>query len=396
MSLTFGVVRAALSFVIGIVLLVLGVQAWADTIGFQGHAAPARARVIGNRRYVDDKGNVSFCPVLSFRTAVGRAITVQGDNVCQDTPFPHGVSMAIHYRTDRPSTVEVDGFAGTWFNPVVFTALGLLLTIAPAVYARRTWRATHPKPVRIVTGTGDDTTDGPLWAVPTGRPLGEDYIARLLAQPVHASAASRAPSDDDLAAYDAVLSAVPDDPRDEHLYAALKGRILALYRRGDNWRALDDMKRFAALYRDTPDRDHWAYVYDLPGVWYVPHSEAMYHYAGGVLALFLDDDEAALDELRRSVAIEPAYAAAYQVLGIAYDRNGDAAAATRAYEQAVRLDPGSAPALYGLALLCARRHDTNKARDYLERAIAADPADSRYQAARDSLSARSAGRSSTL
>ena len=146
------------------------------------------------------------------------------------------------------------------------------------------------------------------------------------------------------------------------------------------------------MYCAAPDHDRWDFFYDIPGVWYVPHSEARSHYVGGLLALFFGDDEAALDDLRRSVDIEPDYAAAHQVLGIAYDRNGDGEAALRAYMRAVRLDPTSAPALYGLALLYARRHDTRKAHDYIERAIAADPGNGRYHAARDDLSAHPASR----
>ena len=98
------------------------------------------------------------------------------------------------------------------------------------------WCAAHPRPIpTLVAATV--VIPRPLWALPVARPLGEDYIARLLGRPIDAVAASHVPSDGDLAAYDAVLGDTPDNPHDERLRAAREGRILALYRRGDYWRA---------------------------------------------------------------------------------------------------------------------------------------------------------------
>ncbi len=386
MGVTFGLVRAALAFVVGVMLLIFGIQAWATTIDFLGHAAPARARVVGNRRYVDPKGAVSYCPVLSFRTSAGRSLTVEGGNVCQDAPVVAGRSMAIHYRTDRPATVEVDGFAGTWLNPVLFTGAGLLLVAIPAVYGRRTWRAAHPR-AALARDDEPGVAYRPLWELPAGRPLGEGYIARLLDQPAGAATVAAAPAaaddEENFAALDAALDAAPDDPRDERLRVAREARILALYRKGEHWRALGDVRRIVTADHAAPDRGRWAPFDDAPGVWYIPRAESTYRYVGGLLALALGDDAGALDELHRSVDAEPDYAPAHLALGDAYQRVGEADTALRSYQRAARLDPVSAPALYRLARAYRDRGDDRRARAYLGRAVAIAPDDARYRAARD-------------
>lgn len=393
MSITAGTLRAALSFIIGAVLLFFGIQAWATTLDFLTHAMPATARVAGNQRYVDSKGNVSYCPLLSFRTHRGRVVTAQAPNVCQGSPFAHGTSMAIHYRADRPTSVEVDGFVGTWFNPVVFTGAGLLLVVVPVLYVRSKWRGARPRAAPTVRA-GMDAAPQPLWAMSESKPLGEEYIARLLASSP-SELARPSISHADLMERGAAVSATPDPAQGEHRPAALEDRVLASYRKGDYWRAMDDMKRLVESvepHRDGPDRDRWETFYEFLAVWYVPHSEAMYHYVGGLLGAFLGDDEGALDELRRSIDAEPDYAPAHCAVGNAYRAKGDTDAALRAYQQSVRLDPTSAPAMYHIGLIYRQRREDKKARAYLDRAIAADPANDRYRAARDDLLTGLSGR----
>lgn len=149
MGLVWRVLRAAVFIPVGIYLLVLGLQAWTTTLDLLAHATPATAHVTGSRRHIDDKGNVSYCPLLSFRPPGSHTVTVEGANVCQSSPFTRGAALAIHYRTNRPATIMVDGFAGTWFNPVVFSGLGLVLIAVPLL----TIRAQLRRKSRLSTAT---------------------------------------------------------------------------------------------------------------------------------------------------------------------------------------------------------------------------------------------------
>jgi Flp pilus assembly protein TadD len=57
----------------------------------------------------------------------------------------------------------------------------------------------------------------------------------------------------------------------------------------------------------------------------------------------------ALDPLRRAVALDPAYAAAHNALGIALARMGDRAGAIGAFQRAVELEPDYQEARQNLA-----------------------------------------------
>lgn len=383
MKITSGVVRALLATIIGVVVLAFGVQSCANTMDFLTHARPAVARVVGDSRNVDDRGNVSYCPLLSFHTVSGRALTAQAPNICQDSPFARGGRMAIHYRADHPTTIEVDGFVGTWLSPLGLTGLGLAFIIVPWLYLRAKWRAAHPRPAPTGAISLAFASETP-WPVPESRPLGERYIDAVLARPPDAAASPRTQVEPTSAASDAALgnAAGLDDVQ---LTAALRDRMLTLYRRGDYWVALDQLRQFAALRHDERTTSQLGVLDTFPGLWFLPHSRSMYYIAGGVLASILGDDEAVVDEWRQAIELEPDYAPVHAALGDVYRVGGELDAARHAYLRAVSLDPSLAPALYGLALLYDACGDEHKAREYLDRAIAAAPSNSQLRAARDSL-----------
>lgn len=382
MKVTSGVVRATLAMIIGVVLLVFGVRSCVSTLDFLAHARPAVARVVGNSRNVDDRGNVSYCPLLFFHTASGRALTAQAPNICQDSPYARGGRMAIHYRADHPTTIEVDGFAGTWLSPLGLTALGLAFIAVPLLYLRAKWRAAHPRPATAGAISLAFVGETP-WPAPEARPLGERYIEAVLARPPDAATALPAPVEPAYATSDAALRDASLD--DDQLAAAPRDRMLALYRRGDYWAALDQLRQLAAPRHDERTSSQLGVLDTFPGLWFLPHSQSMYHVAGGVLASVLGDDEAVADEWQRAIELEPDYAPVHAALGDVYRLRGEMDAARQSYLRAVSLDPSLAPALYGLALLYHARRDGNKAREYLDRAVAAAPSNDQYRAARDSL-----------
>ena len=72
-------------------------------------------------------------------------------------------------------------------------------------------------------------------------------------------------------------------------------------------------------------------------------------YTIGIARLMLDRPGDALEPLRRAVAIDPAYAAAHNALGIALARTGDRAGAIEHFERAVEIEPDYLEARQNLA-----------------------------------------------
>ncbi|HEX2466382.1 MAG TPA: tetratricopeptide repeat protein [Thermoanaerobaculia bacterium] len=77
--------------------------------------------------------------------------------------------------------------------------------------------------------------------------------------------------------------------------------------------------------------------------------DSQLQYTTGIARLMLDRPGDALEPLRRAVAIDPAYAAAHNALGIALVRAGDRAAAIEHFQRAVEIEPDYLEARQNLA-----------------------------------------------
>ena len=86
---------------------------------------------------------------------------------------------------------------------------------------------------------------------------------------------------------------------------------------------------------------------------------------------------AAIEELRRAIAINPRSAPAQRALGEVLYRSGDTAAALAHYDQMVALFPPDATVLFNSGLLASQRGDTVKARERFEAAQKLAPNDDR-------------------
>ncbi len=83
----------------------------------------------------------------------------------------------------------------------------------------------------------------------------------------------------------------------------------------------------------------------------------------------------ALDFLKRAVELSPSDWSLYSASGVAYDQNGQYAAAKVAYQQALTLRPGNAAVLNNFALSRMQAGDLSGARQLLAQAQAAGGAD---------------------
>jgi tetratricopeptide (TPR) repeat protein len=88
-----------------------------------------------------------------------------------------------------------------------------------------------------------------------------------------------------------------------------------------------------------------------------PRTAAGAHYYLGRLALRANDFDAALNELRQAVALEPKHAEAWSELGFAYLEQNDYNEASMALERSIALNPDSFLANMRLLILYKRRND---------------------------------------
>lgn len=121
--------RFSVAVFAGIFLIATGLPSIADTFGFLGHSAVARARIVDSQPNTDPKGNVSYCPVLAYTTSAGRSEQATGDQVCQDSPFQAGQAMMVRYDIARPGTMRVDNLLGIWGKTVWSVGAGIFVEI---------------------------------------------------------------------------------------------------------------------------------------------------------------------------------------------------------------------------------------------------------------------------
>jgi tetratricopeptide (TPR) repeat protein len=85
----------------------------------------------------------------------------------------------------------------------------------------------------------------------------------------------------------------------------------------------------------------------------------------------------AIDQLHKALALYPAYAEAYNNLGVVYARLGDSVKEREALQKAIAVNDHFAPAFVNLARLEMKEHNFAAAEADLNKATSADPADAR-------------------
>jgi tetratricopeptide (TPR) repeat protein len=83
----------------------------------------------------------------------------------------------------------------------------------------------------------------------------------------------------------------------------------------------------------------------------------------------------AIDQLNKAITLYPAYAQAYNNLGVVYARLGDPVREREALQKAIAANDHFAPALVNLARLEMKQQDFASAEAHLNQATAADPTD---------------------
>jgi hypothetical protein len=119
--------RSLIAVIGGICLIVAGIPDTAHTFTFLANSARVVGHVVDSSPYTDSKGNVSYCPVLSYRTTSGRLLEAEAGQVCQGSPFTPGQTMALRYQNERPTSIRVDSLLGVWSDTIFVLGGGILI-----------------------------------------------------------------------------------------------------------------------------------------------------------------------------------------------------------------------------------------------------------------------------
>lgn len=145
--------------------------------------------------------------------------------------------------------------------------------------------------------------------------------------------------------YRAILAAAPDHPGSHHLLGLVEHQL------GRDEAALQSIKRAIALNDNEPN----------------------YHNNLGTVYRSLGRLDEAIACYRYAIALKPAFAAALSNLGLALQQQGQLAPAQRALEQALQAKPDYAAAWFNLGNVLAARGEHAKAIEHQRRALALDP-----------------------
>ncbi len=132
-------------------------------------------------------------------------------------------------------------------------------------------------------------------------------------------------------------------------------------------------EQLAALYADAGDRAQLEPVVQTLQT-SAPNS-APTHYYSAVLAFLAGDATTALHEAQQAIAVDAAYAAAYDLAGAAHTKLGQAALAAQAFQTSLRFDPHDSTAYTNLGLLELTAGNRDAARNYFAEALWLTPDD---------------------
>jgi len=143
-----------LFFAVGLASLAGGLYTGYTTARWLGHAATTTAQVTGSvdegQALGADQGTEQYCPLLTFYTADGVAVTVVPPaasqlGLCNTRPLTPGAALAVRYPPDAPDEARVDSFMGLWGDALLDIVGGLrdlLVGGVPALidlYLARAW-----------------------------------------------------------------------------------------------------------------------------------------------------------------------------------------------------------------------------------------------------------------
>jgi len=128
--------RRRLSLAVGVVALIVGAVLLVRTVQFVAEAEHATGTVVDMSRERDSEGDVSFHPVVRFRTAQGDTIVFVSSYGSSSPSESPGDRVEVLYDPDDPSDAKLSGLFQVWLFPAVVLLIGAS-SIGTAWYRRR-------------------------------------------------------------------------------------------------------------------------------------------------------------------------------------------------------------------------------------------------------------------
>ncbi len=121
---------------IGLIFLVVGAGlvvgcfiAAGRTRRFLSSAQEAQAEVVGLQKRQGTEREISYYPVLRFRTQSGATKEVVSSVGSNPPRYKEGDSLAILYDPQQPEAVRIHSFANVWIMPLVLGGTGALMLL---------------------------------------------------------------------------------------------------------------------------------------------------------------------------------------------------------------------------------------------------------------------------
>jgi hypothetical protein len=124
------------SLAVGVVALIVGAVWLVRTVQFVAEAEHATGTVVDMSRERDSEGDVSFHPVVRFRTAQGDTIVFVSSYGSSSPSESPGDRVEVLYDPDDPSDAKLSGLFQVWLFPAVVLLIGAS-SIGTAWYRRR-------------------------------------------------------------------------------------------------------------------------------------------------------------------------------------------------------------------------------------------------------------------
>jgi hypothetical protein len=124
------------------VCLVAGAVAAVVVVRFVATAERTEGTVIANAQDLDraagdpQRSDVSFRPVVRFRTGAGRAVTFESGKGSSPPRYRPGDRVEVLYPADDPGAARLASFSGQWSLPLFLPAVALVL-LAAALLTRQ-------------------------------------------------------------------------------------------------------------------------------------------------------------------------------------------------------------------------------------------------------------------
>lgn len=114
----------ALFSLIGLGLLVASVFVYLNTRNFINSSARAEGTVVAHAPGRSSDGDLTYAPVISFRTPEGQAVEFKSQT-SSNSPYPAvGETVEVIYNPQRPSEAEINSFSSLWTLNIILAALG--------------------------------------------------------------------------------------------------------------------------------------------------------------------------------------------------------------------------------------------------------------------------------